>query len=74
MRDPKLAKLIERANVYVIEVDGSEVRLGSVIEQMATALEWYGEEVLTYSITQMSEPRSAAHADKGKRARSALQL
>lgn len=42
------------------------------IEALRTALEWYAEPVLTYAITQMIEPRSAAHADGGKRARAAL--
>jgi hypothetical protein len=42
------------------------------VSALVEALEWYGEEILTYAITQEKEPRSAAHEDKGKRAREAL--
>lgn len=42
------------------------------IERLKTALEWYAEPELTYAITQRAEPRSAVHADGGKRAREAL--
>lgn len=41
-------------------------------EKLRGALEWYGDAVMAYSITQQNEPRSAVHADKGKRAREAL--
>lgn len=44
----------------------------SQIERLRAALEWYAEPVLTYALTQVSEPRSAVHADGGKRAREAL--
>lgn len=37
------------------------------------ALEWYAHPVLPYAITQINEPRSAVHADKGLRARKALE-
>lgn len=43
------------------------------IARLREALEWYAEKILTYSITQMDEPRSAAHEDKGARARAALE-
>lgn len=42
------------------------------IERLREALEWYANEIMPYSITQQSEPRSAVHADRGKRARAAL--
>jgi hypothetical protein len=42
------------------------------IDRMRTALEWYAEPVLAYAITQEKEPRSAVHADGGRRAREAL--
>lgn len=43
-----------------------------VIARLVGALEWYADEVMAYAITQASEPRSAVHGDKGKRARKAL--
>lgn len=46
--------------------------LREALGMATTALEWYGDEVLTYAITQRFEPCSAAHGDKGKKARSAL--
>ncbi len=39
---------------------------------LVEALEWYADPVMPYAITQASEPRSAVHADGGKRARKAL--
>lgn len=44
----------------------------ALIAELREALEWYAEPVLTYAITQAAEPRSAVHADGGKRARKAL--
>jgi hypothetical protein len=40
--------------------------------KLTDALEWYADEIMAYSVTQMSEPRSAVHADRGRRARAAL--
>ena len=42
------------------------------IGRLRTALAWYAEPVLTYAVTQVAEPRSAVHADGGRRAREAL--
>ena len=42
------------------------------VDKLIKALEFYADEVLAYSITQMNEPRSAVHGDKGKIARQAL--
>lgn len=50
----------------MLEEDAAE------IAKLRRALEWYAEPVLPYAITQMNEPRSAVHADGGKRAREAL--
>jgi hypothetical protein len=44
------------------------------IKEMREALQFYGDKVLTYALTQANEPRSAAHADKGRIAREALSL
>lgn len=44
-----------------------------VIDQLRDALEWYADELMVYSVTQFREPRSAAHADRGARARKALE-
>lgn len=44
------------------------------LKEVREALDFYGEEVLTYALTQANEPRSAAHADKGRIARQALSL
>lgn len=43
------------------------------IERLRSALEWYADEVMAYSITQANEPSSAVHGDRGKRARAALE-
>ena len=50
------------------ERDAALARVGVLKD----ALEYYADEVMAYSITQMSEPRSAVHADKGRRARATL--
>ncbi len=42
-------------------------------QRLREALEWYADETMAYSITQQSEPRSAVHADRGERARAALE-
>lgn len=47
-------------------------KLTAKLDAAREVLEWYADEVLAYSITQVSEPRSAVHADRGARARSAL--
>lgn len=41
-------------------------------ERLREALEFYADEIMAYSITQMNEPRSAVHGDRGAIARAAL--
>ncbi len=41
------------------------------ISQLEAALGWYADPI-SYATTQVAEPRSAVHADGGKRARLAL--
>lgn len=69
-----LTKITGKLHTYRFEIDGDEFNAGEVMQRLVSALEWYGEEVLTYSITQESEPRSAAHADRGRKAREALRI
>ena len=47
-------------------------QLEAQIAEMREALEWYANPVLPYAVTQINEPRSAVHADGGRRARAAL--
>ena len=42
---------------------------GGVLTEMVKVLEWYADAILPYALTQNKEPRSAVHADGGKRAR-----
>lgn len=44
----------------------------ALIETLTAALEFYADEVMAYSITQVNEPRSAVHGDRGRIARKAL--
>lgn len=61
------------AKMVLQEYHSSEIAsLRAVIATAREALEWYAEPVLTYAVTQINEPRSAVHADGGKRARAAL--
>ena len=49
-------------------------QLTDVIEEITLlreTLKFYADKVLAYSITQILEPRSAVHADGGRRARAA---
>ena len=48
------------------------IRAG-LLKEMLDALAWYADPI-SFSVTQMNEPRSAVHADNGKRARKALGL
>lgn len=59
-----------RENLALAEKTASELR--AEVERLREALEWYAEPVLAYAVTQFNEPRSAVHADGGRRARAAL--
>ena len=43
----------------------------AAVSGLVEALKWYADPI-SYMITQMREPRSAAHGDNGRRARAAL--
>lgn len=46
-------------------------RLQAENARLRAALEWYADPISS-AVTQISEPRSAVHADRGRRARAAL--
>lgn len=65
----------ELAEVHAVVGDlrGDRRRLEEQKTILLKALRWYAEPLLTYAVTQMAEPRSAVHADGGRRARDAIE-
>lgn len=56
----------------ITHLEQENAALQTKLDAVVAALQWYGEPVLTYAITQANEPRSAVHGDGGRRAREAL--
>jgi len=54
------------------EVASRLAELESENQRLRKALEWYADPTFPYVVTQYNEPRSAVHADGGRRAREAL--
>lgn len=53
--------------------DAWNANMDEALKAAIEALQWYAEPVLAYGRTQLNEPRSAFEADKGRRARAALE-
>lgn len=65
----------EQQSATIVEVPATpepSTHLEAENAELRGALEWYADEVMAYSITQASEPRSAVHGDRGARARAVL--
>lgn len=65
-------ELCGKAAAKILSLQSQLAAAQEKLARAEKALEWYAEETLTYAITQSAEPRSAVHADKGKRARATL--